>query len=82
MPLATSRDLRNHTSALLDRVRAGERVTVTVGGEPVAVLVPAVKARRTWLAKAELLPLFVQADAGLRRELAELGDSDDLGPIA
>jgi prevent-host-death family protein len=37
---ATIRDLRNHGSEVIDRVRAGERVTITRDGEPVAELQP------------------------------------------
>ena len=33
-----SRDLRNNTRALLDRVEAGESITITVDGRPVATL--------------------------------------------
>jgi antitoxin (DNA-binding transcriptional repressor) of toxin-antitoxin stability system len=32
------RDLRNHGSEVIDRVRRGERITVTRDGEPVAEL--------------------------------------------
>ena len=42
------RDLRNRTSAVIDAVKAGQRVTLTVHGEPVADIVP--HERRTkWL---------------------------------
>lgn len=34
------RELRNHGGRVLDRVMAGERVTITRDGEPVAELVP------------------------------------------
>lgn len=40
MSEATIRDLRNHGSEVIDRVRAGERVTITRDGEPVAELRP------------------------------------------
>lgn len=36
----TVRDLRNHGGEVLDRVEAGERLTVTRNGRPVAELVP------------------------------------------
>ena len=36
-----SRELRNNTRALLERVEAGESITITVDGRPVATLVPA-----------------------------------------
>lgn len=34
------RDLRHHTARVLDAVRAGERVTLAVHGEPIADIVP------------------------------------------
>jgi prevent-host-death family protein len=34
------RDLRNHGGAVIDRVTAGEAVTITRGGKPVAELRP------------------------------------------
>jgi len=40
MGSVTVRDLRNHGGEVLDRVEAGERVTVTRHGRPVAELVP------------------------------------------
>ena len=40
------RELRNRTSEVIGAVRAGERVVLTVHGEPVADIVPhAVRAR-------------------------------------
>lgn len=42
------RDLRNHTSAVLRRVEAGERLVVTVDRRPVAALVP-LDRRRSWV---------------------------------
>lgn len=80
-----SRELRNDTSKVLGRVQAGEEVVITVSGRRVARLVPIQPTRRHWLPKAELIRRLrlVQADSGLRRDLAELaGDStDDLGPV-
>jgi antitoxin (DNA-binding transcriptional repressor) of toxin-antitoxin stability system len=66
-------------------VQAGEDVVITVNGRGVARLVPIQTSRRRWLPRAELVARLrvTQADAGLRRDLAELaGDTtDDLGPI-
>lgn len=80
-----SRELRNDTAGVLRRVEAGEDVTITVSGRPVARLVPLQRARRHWMSKAELTTLLevAQADPGLREDLARLaGDTtDDLGPI-
>jgi len=77
-----SRELRNNTRGLLDRVGAGEDLTITVDGRPVARLV-GVERRPRFLPKAEFLRLFDghQADPGLTAELREmLGDetTDDL----
>ena len=42
------RDLRNRTGQVIDAVQAGERVTLTVRGEPVADIVPHGR-RARWL---------------------------------
>jgi prevent-host-death family protein len=80
-----SRDLRNDTAGVLRRVQAGEDVTITVSGRPVAVLTAVRPRRRRWLTSAELLTRLqrAQADPGLRNDLAVLaGDTtDDLGPL-
>ena len=85
MASVPSRELRNDTSGVLRRVEAGERVTVTVNGRPVAELVPVQRSRRSWIRREELVARLrrVQADPGLRDDLARLaGDTtDDLGPI-
>ena len=81
MPEIGSRELRNNTRRLLERVDAGEDVTITVDGRPVAVLVP-VRRRPRWLPKYRLLALLEgrQADAGLRSDLHALAPdtTDDL----
>lgn len=67
------RDLRNRTSHVIDAVRAGEQVTLTVHGEPVADIVP--HQRRTrWLSGERLRTELVErsADAGLAEELDDL----------
>ncbi len=80
-----SRDLRNDTAGVLRRVQAGEDITITVKGRPVAVLSAVAPVRRRWLSGREFLTRLhrVQADPGLRDDLAALaGDTtDDLGPI-
>lgn len=43
MSEVTIRDLRNHGGDVVDRVTAGELVTVTRGGRPVARLSPAAR---------------------------------------
>lgn len=85
MSEVASRELRNDTAGVLRRVRAGEDVTITVSGRPVAVLTPVRPRRRRWLSKTEFLSWLrgAQADPGLRNDLAVLaGDTtEDLGPI-
>ena len=85
MPEIASRELRNDTAGVLRRVQAGEAVTITVKGKPVAQLSAARPDRRRWLSGVELVQRLqrVQADPGLRHDLAVLaGDTtDDLGLI-
>jgi prevent-host-death family protein len=80
-----SRDLRNHTADVLRQVGNGERVTITVNGEPVAELRPVQRLRRLSLTKLELLDVLShsRADSSLREELNALaGDTtDDLDPL-
>lgn len=80
-----ARELRNNTADVLRRVEAGEQVTITSRGRPVAELTPVRPVRRRPITRAELTRRLVraQADSGLREDLAVLaGDTtDDLGPI-
>jgi prevent-host-death family protein len=64
------RELRNHTADVLRRVEAGERLRVTVDRRPVAELVP-LPSRRTWVPRRRIVQGLTQADAALRKELAE-----------
>lgn len=81
MPNVASRELRNQTRALLDRVESGESITITVDGRPVAVLEP-VGRRPRWLGRSEFARrvLAHQADAQLAHDLVGLGHetTDDL----
>jgi prevent-host-death family protein len=76
-----SRELRNNTRALLDRVAAGESVTITVDGRPAAILGP-VGRRPRWLSKEEFLARLIgrQADPGLSDVLRTLAPqtTDDI----
>jgi len=56
MSEATVRDLRNHGRQVLDRVEAGESVTITRDGKPVAQLEPLARAR---LSAAAVVERFV-----------------------
>ena len=71
MPEVTIRELRNRGGEVVDRVAAGERLTVTRDGRPVAELSPY---RSTPLSAAALLRRWRRLptlDAGLLR-----GDTD------
>lgn len=67
------RELRNQTSQVIDAVRAGERVVLTVHGEAIADIVP--HARRVrWLRGDHLRQELVAraADPALRDDLGKL----------
>ena len=64
------RELRNHTADVLRRVESGERLRVTVDRRPVAELVP-LPLRATWVPRQRVVDALVQADPGLRDQLAE-----------
>lgn len=67
------RDLRNRTNQVIDAVRAGERVVLTVHGEAVADIVP--HAQRSRWVPGDLLRRELAewaADPGLREDLEAL----------
>jgi prevent-host-death family protein len=74
MSTVGSRELRNDTAGVLRRVQAGEEMTITVNGQPVAVIAAVQPKRRRWLTKTELVKRLEtsQADPGLRADLDEL----------
>ena len=84
MTEVTSSEIRNSNKSLLNRVAAGEEITITVNGPPVAVLQPVGKGPRS-LEQAEFLQHTAprQADSDLQKELLELasGFIDDLPAI-
>lgn len=81
MSSVASRELRNNTRGLLDRVAAGEEVTITVDGRPMAVLRP-IGRRPRWVGRDEFIQriLWRQADPALATDLSELvpDTTDDL----
>lgn len=83
MSVVASRELRNNTRGLLDRVEAGESVTITVDGRAVAVLEPIAR-RPQWLSRDEFVRRFAhrEADPALAAELRDLAPdtTDDLPP--
>lgn len=83
MTEVASRELRNQTRSLLDRVAAGESITITVNGRPVATLEP-VRRRERWMARTEFVQrvLAYQADPELAGDLAQLaGEMTDELPL-
>jgi prevent-host-death family protein len=85
MSTVASRELRNDTAGVLRRVQAGEEVTITVNGQPVAVIAAIRPRRRRWLTKEELVQRLgtSRADAELRDDLDELAGetTDDLDAL-
>ncbi len=82
MTEVASRELRNQTRALLDRVATGERIIVTVDGRPVAELSP-VADRPSWISRDRFIETILphQADPELTADLRSIaGDetTDDL----
>jgi prevent-host-death family protein len=67
------RELRNQTSQVIDAVRAGERVVLTVHGEAIADIVPHGE-RTRWLLGDHVARELVHraADRGLRDDLSLL----------
>ena len=67
------RDLRNRTASVIDAVKAGERVVLTVNGDPMADIVPHGR-RSRWLGGESLREQLREraADPALRHELDEL----------
>ena len=68
-----SRELRNNTRALLERVAAGEEITITVDGRAVARLVPPGRKPR-WMPRDEFIRKVLghQADPGLTKDLRDM----------
>lgn len=73
MTEVASRELRNNTRGLLQRVAAGEEIVITVDGQPVAALCP-LNQRRRWISGRDFARHLGrrQADPGLRDELRRL----------
>jgi prevent-host-death family protein len=67
------REPRNRTSQVIDAVQAGERVTLTVHGEPVADIVPHGR-RARWLSGGHLRDQLREraADPALTHDLDDL----------
>lgn len=76
-----SRQLRNHTRAVLDSLEHDDPIVITVHGRPVARLTN-YSGRGRWIPRRRFLSeiLAHQADPGLAEDLAQLADemTDDL----
>lgn len=73
MATVPQKELRNHVGEILRRAEAGEEITITVSGRPVAQLGPA--HTRQWVPNHRLTELWAApADPTLERDLEVLGD--------
>lgn len=73
-PMATvpQKELRNHVGEVLRRAEAGEEITITVSGRPVAQLGPMRK--RQWIRGSELADLAaLPPDPTLMDDLEKFG---------
>ena len=68
------RELRNDTAAVVEAVRAGEVITLTVNRTPIADIVPHRDSRSPWVPSSELRRIVEQApaDEGLLDDLADV----------
>jgi len=75
------RELRNHTRRVIERVEAGETITITVDGRPAAEL-SALRVRPRFVDRRRFLAMLDgnRADPDLRDDLAALAPdtTDDL----
>ena len=72
MATIPQKELRNKVGEVLRRAEAGEEITITVSGRPVAHLGPA--RTRQWVPSAQLSELWnAPADPTLERDLEQLG---------
>lgn len=84
MATVASRELRNRTRQVLERVEAGEDITITVDGRPVGRIVPVARKPR-WIPRDALFAQLrrIQADPGLATDLEALAPdtTDDLDEL-
>ena len=85
MTTIASRDLRNHTAAVLKQVADGAEIIVTVHGEPAALITRPRHRRRAGLPKAELFAFLdrQEPDSRLSEDIAWIseGSTDELGSV-
>lgn len=69
MATIPQKELRNASGEILRRAEAGERITVTVSGRPVAEIGPI--AREMWVPSEQLAPIWrTPSPKGLQDDLA------------
>lgn len=73
MTEVASRELRNDTRGLLERVARGEEIVITISGQPVAMLT-GLRSRPRWVSREDFVARVegARADPELARDLAEL----------
>ncbi len=72
MATVPQKELRNHIGEVLRRAEAGEEITITVSGRPVAQLGPA--RTRRWVPSAQLADLWkTPPDPTLEKDLEAMG---------
>ena len=84
MKFVSVRDLRNHTTRVLERVRLGEEVAITSSNIPVAMLLPIGAAKRPYLTTADLERLGPRPGEPVPEYYDDEEPdetTDDLGPI-
>jgi len=70
MATIPQKELRNSSGEILRRAEAGETITITVSGRPVAQIGPI--ARESWVPSEQLAPIWrTPAPQGLREDLAD-----------
>lgn len=81
MATVPQKELRNDVGAILRRAEAGERITVTVSGRPVAQLGPIEPG--VWVDSQTVAAIWNSATpTGLGDELAALGADEPRDPFA
>ena len=82
MMIVAVRELRNNTSAVIDRVKGGDTVYLTSQGQRIARIEPIDAYLKPYLTRDDLMTI-PKADPQLRVDLAALGsfDTDTVGQL-
>ena len=81
MATVPQKELRNDVGAILRRAEAGERITVTVSGRPVALLGPIEPG--VWVDSTIVSSIWrTAAPTGLGAKLASVDDGEPRDPFA